>query len=483
MPTNGYAEQSAILGTAVTNTTSTVEFSFDPSVLYIAVGTSELLQFFVSPGTAIDGSPICESSDPEIAPPSKVATHRLANEDIYCFLYVKGHNRGTCTLTFVFNNGMSCQCTVRVMGPEEFEYSNVCIDGVYYNFDRQTLTAEVVKVPEGIEPYKGKITIPSELEWYGRKYAVTSVGEYAFASCDVSSVQLPTSLKQIKAYAFTQSNLTYVDILDAVESIGESAFKDCASLESIYLGKSVKTIGFGAFAGCTKLKQFFVSDYSTELSVNDGVIYDKDFTKLILVPCGKTSVSIPATVRSIGESSFMGNALIDNIDFPGNLETIEEYACAGCTSLKQAVIPDNVTAIEDFSFSNCPNISGIFLGSRLATIGENTFDGSRNVSEIYVYSVLPPIISETSFANYNAKLFVPIGRRGSYAKADGWKNFKNIEEFDTSGIEEVETDGRDGIMDIYNLQGILIKRNTSKTDIESLPADIYIINGKKIFLR
>ncbi len=79
MPTNGYAEQSAILGTAVTNTTSTVEFSFDPSVLYIAVGTSELLQFFVSPGTAIDGSPICESSDPEIAPPSKVLTRRLRN--------------------------------------------------------------------------------------------------------------------------------------------------------------------------------------------------------------------------------------------------------------------------------------------------------------------------------------------------------------------------------------------------------------------
>jgi len=487
LPAIGYAqegyERSAILGMAEVDAVSSIKFT--PDVVYVAVGTSERYDGVCDP-PSIDVLDVTrESSNPEIAGAPNVASLRhLSDGRLRIIFNIYGYNRGTCTITISFSNGESGQITVRVLGPEEFEYSNVCIDGVYYNFDSETLTAEVVKVPQGSEPYKGKITIPSQLEWYGKKYAVTSVGEHAFASCDVTSVQLPTSLKEIKPYAFMQSNLTYVDILDAVESIGESAFKDCTSLESVYLGTGAK-IGHEAFTGCSKLTRFYISDsIYTMFSENDGVIYDKNFNKLILVPYGKDSISIPATVISIGEGSFMCNKLIDNIVFPDNLETIEKYACAGCTSLEQVVIPDKVTAIGDFAFDDCPDISRISLGRHLTTIGDNTFGHSLDVSDIHAYSVLPPTIQETTFANYNARLFVPKGRIGSYANAPIWRNFNTIEEFDTtSSLTYIEIDDNADGTDVYNTQGILIRANSTATDIESLPSGLYIIDGKRVIVK
>jgi len=479
LPANGYAqvehEPSAISSTAEANSDSSIKF--DPPVLYCDLGAG----YGEYDGTYkpyTEGSEfILESSNPEIAGWSYTDDLIVINGiekdgNARLIFYYPAYNRGTCTLTITFPNGASGQLTVRVLGPEEFEYSNVSIDGVYYNFDRETQTAEVVKVPDGAEPYKGKITIPSQLEWYGKKYAVTSVGEHAFASRDVTSVQLPTSLKEIKPYAFMQSNLTYVDILDAVESIGESAFKDCTSLESVYLGAGDKEIGHDAFTGCTKLTQFFISDSSYTFTGSDGVIYDKNFTKLILVPYGKESISIPATVISIGEGSFMGNKLIDNISFPENLETIEDYACAGCASLKQAVIPDRVTSVGDFAFSDCTNMSRISLGRQLGFIGENAFGQCGNISEIYVYRVLPPMISASTFANYNARLYVPKGRRGSYANADIWQNFSSIEEFDTSAdIKNIEA----------NARGILVRNDGDFITISGLNENecvsVYSIEG------
>ena len=46
-------------------------------------------------------------------------------------------------------------------------------------------------------------------------------------------------------------------IPDYVESIGENAFADCKSLESIVISKSVTTFGMSAFKQCDALKSFF----------------------------------------------------------------------------------------------------------------------------------------------------------------------------------------------------------------------------------
>lgn len=46
------------------------------------------------------------------------------------------------------------------------------------------------------------------------------------------------------------------------------------------------------------------------------------------------------------------------------------------------------------------------------------------------------------------------------------------------GLGETDT-----TVDVYNLQGMLVKSNISKTTIQDLPAGLYIVNGKKVIIR
>lgn len=50
-----------------------------------------------------------------------------------------------------------------------------------------------------------------------------------------------------------------------------------------------------------------------------------------------------------------------------------------------------------------------------------------------------------------------------------------------SGIKDVLTDGKTGIA-IYNSQGMCLKREADQSDIDALPAGLYIIGGKKVVI-
>lgn len=83
------------------------------------------------------------------------------------------------------------------------------IEGIKYRLEEETLTAEVIKNPNG---YRGNIIIPETIVFNEVTYRVTSVGKQAFGNC---------------------FSLTSVVIPNSVTSIGRDAFWGCDSLKSI----------------------------------------------------------------------------------------------------------------------------------------------------------------------------------------------------------------------------------------------------------
>lgn len=109
-----------------------------------------------------------------------------------------------------------------------FAYAyDVYIDGIYY--DLANGKATVTYKEKGYNSYSGDIVIPSQIEYEGVKYSVTSIGEYAFQNCwFLTSTQIPTSITSIGDYAFSYcTGLTSIEIPSSVTLLGQYAFHLC----------------------------------------------------------------------------------------------------------------------------------------------------------------------------------------------------------------------------------------------------------------
>ena len=70
--------------------------------------------------------------------------------------------------------------------------------------------------------------------------------------------------------------------------------------------------------------------------------------------CYGETVSLPDSVRVIGERAFMFCAYVESIELPPNCERIGTHAFDSCAILKDIKIPDTVTFIGFSAFEDCP---------------------------------------------------------------------------------------------------------------------------------
>ena len=338
--------------------------------------------------------------------------------------------------------------------------------GLRYNI----LSDRTVEVAEGNSHVSGDIEIPRRVIYDLKTYTVTSIGVRAFMNCSgLTSVTIPNSVTSIGDYAFCGCGLTSVTIPNSVTSIGDDAFCGC-DLTSVTIPNSVASIGEYAFCGCdltsvtipnsvtfigdkafscSRLENINVDSENDNFSSLDGILYNKDVTNLICCPEAKTSVTIPNSVTSIGNSTFRN-----------------------CSRLTSVTIPNSVTSIGYNAFYNCESLKVIYM-------------------QCEVPIECDPRFSETSLKE--AVLYVPTGTMAEYEKVDPWRNFWNIEEMDFTGVDGIEADNNDSIqisvnngiltidgigrhesVTVYDMRGSILYNGLSHT-IDKLSPGIYIV--------
>lgn len=234
--------------------------------------------------------------------------------------------------------------------------------------------------------------------------SVNSIGVKVFKGCaQLESVKLSSNITRIPDYAFHQCmNLNEIEIHDGIVEIGDSAFSLC-QISTIELPSTLKSIGSYAFYGCYKLvevinKSSYITvkkgsesgvdflgayaltvvndsfEYSSKILVSNAgyVVYFDDEQKILVNYVGKeTRVLIPDDVTEINAYAFYMSNMIYNPDYEVPISLITEISTGNgvkkighhsfedCTILDKVTIGVNVQEIEDEAFIGCENIAKV----------------------------------------------------------------------------------------------------------------------------
>ena len=249
----------------------------------------------------------------------------------------------------------------------------------------------------------------------------------------LSSITLPNSVTTIEDFAFSLcSNLESAILGNRVEKIGYSAFDAC-NLTSINIPSSITEIGEGAFQNNYNLTQIHISDITAWCKLNfDYCSVNPLYFAHNLYLNGKlaTDLVIPGNVKEIKNYAFYYCTSLTSVTIGDGVTTIGSSAFEECTGLTSITIGNSVTTIGEWAFYGCTGLTNLTIGNSVTKIGEQAF-GSSNIESIYVKSKTPAELWSV-FNDYtlqNATLYVPKGSLATYKNAYGWQDFENIKEF------------------------------------------------------
>ncbi len=205
---------------------------------------------------------------------------------------------------------------------------------------------------------------------------MTTLGASAFEGCTaLTTVSFASSLTLLPNRAFYGCKaLTKIDLSHtAVKTIGNCAFFNCSAATAISLPDTLTTISYGAFYGCNKttgvtipkattyvgsyafICPMWVASDNTKYSARDGILYNKDYTELLLYPRTKTytSLLVSTGVKTVGSYAFYGATNLNTVYFPDSVTKIDTFAFYGCTNLTTVRFTKNIREIKVYAFSGC----------------------------------------------------------------------------------------------------------------------------------
>ena len=212
--------------------------------------------------------------------------------------------------------------------------------------------------------------------------SVTSIGDYAFAGCGLTSLTLGNHVTSIGAYAFSVcTGLGCVTIPGSVTNIGDWAFDACG-LTNVTIPGSVTSIGDYAFSGCCG--PFTVATQNPCYISLGGVLFNKSQTTLIQCPGRMAGAyAIPSSVTSIGDGAFSGCSGLTNVTIPGSVTNIGASGFWECNGLTSVTIPNSVTSIRGGGFYGCSGLTSVTIPNSVTTIGYGGFAACSGLTSAY----------------------------------------------------------------------------------------------------
>lgn len=373
---------------------------------------------------------------------------------------------------------------------------------------------------------------------------IREIGNYAFSHSGLKEILLSENITEISDDMLSNTNLTSVKIPDSVTKIGNGAFAECHSLTALEIPESVTAIGEFAFSGSALYEMTIpnsVTDIGRYISTNCNNLYNivigesvKDMARAFN-GCPASDVTVLATEPPAAYQAFSGSdrriyvkdesleAYKNNEEWREMGEILPipspvEHPCLKCSreknktnemqlkyrfpvpleagnyKLKLRLMASAQTSCS-FTVMYDDHISKDYIkfGQTIITtwrdaeisfttqkpvksinmVPSSSFYGDVYVDDVSVIKVgnnSVNYVSNGDFSDQNYKGWV-----AEYGKL----SIVTDPTIEPTGVTEVI--GSHAQVDVYNAQGVLIKRQVDMSSAtEGLPSGIYIIGNKKV---
>ena len=319
------------------------------------------------------------------------------------------------------------------------------------------------------------LTLPEGME---------EIGKMCFSSCNLTSVNLPSTLVKLDTCALQDNPYTSINLKN-VKYVGRQAFSQCLNLTSVtgngmleeidgaaftrapmttaYLPEGLKTIVMNAYFRCTNLNSFTVPTTVTTITGNPcvGATSLRAFN---VAPGSEYFAVYDGCLYATGGSTVKSGPNRAEGDEPAGLTALVGVPTGWQQSLLS--VPEGVTVIADQAAREATSITEVELPSTLAEVRPSAFSSITGISKVTCLATTPPVCSGengnyfTSEVYQNATLCVPMSSVELYQNAYIWSNFQHIEGIDTGDVPilygDVNNDGVVNITDATVLINLLL---------------------------
>ena len=297
------------------------------------------------------------------------------------------------------------------------------VNGMCFNLTSDSTVAvtylDFIRMNE--DYYIGDVVVPAAINYKGKKYAVTAIGNKAFCGCSfLKSVTLPSTIVTIEDDAFYKCTaLESVEIPEGVKELG-NAFESSDRLKTIVIPSTVTQISSRFISNCQTRKEIVCKPLtppaiSTDKPIN---IDDYDYNKCTLIVPEK-SIEAYKTADAWNLFNRIGGFTVDKkggmkiemafteftedgLKYMVMSESPKEVMLLGYEGEKptgELIIPAkvqgySVTSIGGRAFERCQNLTMVTIPNSVTSIGYRAFFVCAGLTSIEIPNSVTTIGNE-----------------------------------------------------------------------------------------
>ena len=143
-----------------------------------------------------------------------------------------------------------------------------------------------------------------------------------------------------------------------------------------------ETLGGKSVTEISRMKRDSGSTTVTSITIPKSVKRIGDSAFNTFVALKKVAFAAGSELESIGKDAFHWCKVLEEIELPSSVKTIGESAFEKCESLGSITLPEGVSGIAQYTFEGCINLNTVSIPSTAANIGYRAFYQCYQLKEI-----------------------------------------------------------------------------------------------------